>query len=69
MDVLMDIAKAHRVAWRKAVELDKLQPIVAVAGGYAVPTADQLELECAGGEIVAVYGPAGECDGPIGIWC
>lgn len=69
MDLIMNLAKAHRVAWRKAVELDKNQPIVAMLGGYAVPNNDELEYECAGAEVIAVYGPAGECNAPVGIWC
>lgn len=68
MELLKNLAKAHRVAWRKAVELDKKQPIVAIAGWYAVPSADELEYECAGGEIIAVYCPAGECEANIN-WC
>jgi len=64
----MNLAKAKRVAMRKAVENDAAQPLVALLGGYAVPNRDEYELECLGAELVAVYGPAGEDANPIN-WC
>lgn len=68
MELLKNLAKAHRVAWRKAVEKGRKQPIVEINGWYAVPNADELEFECAGAKVVAVYGPAGECEANIN-WC
>jgi hypothetical protein len=69
MDLIMNLAKAKRVAMRKAVEKDKWQPVVAMAGGYVVPSNDELEYECIGAEIVAAYGPAGEDVPAMPVWC
>ena len=68
MDVIMNLAKAERTAWRKARELNKLIVVVAIAGGYALPNADELAYECIGAEVVKAYGPAGECEANIN-WC
>lgn len=68
VELIMNLEKAKRVAMRKAVEKDKWQPVVAMLGGYAIPSNDELEFECIGGEIVAAYSPAGEDANPIN-WC
>lgn len=59
MEILMNLAAAQRAALRKAIEKDAPQALVAAYGGYAVPSADELEYELAGAPVIAVYNPAG----------
>lgn len=63
MEILMNFKLAQKAAIRKALEKDGPQALVAAYGGYAVPSADELEYELAGAEIVAVYNPAGSYAG------
>jgi hypothetical protein len=67
MKLVLNLAAAHKLALRKAIEKDAPQALVAVPGGYAAPNADELAYECAGAEVIAVYNPAGAM--PVGkIW-
>lgn len=66
MELFKNLAKAQKLALRKAIEKDAPQPLVAAFGGWLVPSADELAYELAGAEVVAVYGPAGE--DAAGIW-
>lgn len=65
MDVVKSLAKAKLVAARKAVERGWVQPIVEIAGWFAVPDANELEIECAGAAVVAAFNEAGECNAPV----
>lgn len=63
MEILMNLALAQKLAVRKAAEKGGQQALVAAYGGYAVPSADEMEYELAGAPVLAVYNPAGEIVG------
>lgn len=57
MDVYFNQTKVMRAAHRTAVANNKPQPVVAMLGGWVIPTADEFEFECLGAPVVAVFIP------------